>query len=146
MFDLGVGEADAGAAAEGDDYDEDDHQAGKQEEGAVDFMDEDELIEDDLDGGLEDMMEAELEDYDEDEGDGEVRATTAATATTAPPAVAHPPRLKITRVNQAEEARKQGIMLPVLGMTAEGDALLDFSHLFRSTLVVADVGADEYVP
>ena len=48
MFDLGVGEADAGAAAEGDDYDEDDHQAGKQDEGAVDFMDEDELIEDDL--------------------------------------------------------------------------------------------------
>ena len=114
---------------------DDDEQTGRVEKDgekdgdAIDFMDEVELIEDE--GGLDEMMEAELEDYDEDEGGQPVYQPVLQ------------PRVKITRENQAEEALKNGIMLPVLGMSEEGESLLDFSHLFRSTLVMADADIRE---
>lgn len=138
VFDLGVAESDAFTAAEEEDFDLDDQAAKREQmnELAVDFMDEEELIDDELgdEGDLEEMMEAELENYDEDGDADHDRVDASAPA----PASTYEPRLKITKENQAEEARKQGILLPVLGMTEEGDALLDFSHLFRSTLVMVD--------
>ncbi|MEO2190973.1 MAG: hypothetical protein ABGY24_00865, partial [bacterium] len=116
VFDLGIGEA-AVATDTHDDVGEDevdrvDEDVGKDGD-ALDFMDEEELIEDE--GGLDEMMEAELEDYDDDE---------EAQAVHQP---AHHPRVKITRDNQAEEALKNGILLPALGTSEEGESLLDFS-------------------
>ena len=89
---------------------------------AEDFMDEDELIDDGQ------HAEAEFEDYDA-VSDDDVNVQRH---------VKVPDRLKITKENQAAEAHKFGIQLPLLGYSEDGDSLLNFSDLFRSLVVVED--------
>ena len=101
----------------------------KAEKDAEDFMDEDELIEvADAQDGV--GAEAEFEDYDV-ESEEEIPVKDRERR------VLEPARRveKVTQETQAERVKAVGVKLPILGQSAAGDSILDFSVLFKSMVL-----------